>query len=114
MKNTTLKQKETKNQFYNEIENLKPTWEKAKEYQVKIKNINWDTDKQKIKLPKEIKLIIDTKEEETEEDIEMYISDFLSNEYGYCHNGFYMQIISKKEIKYKTKIRATEITIAKN
>ena len=50
-----------------------------------IKKIKWDTDGQKVNgLPTAVIANIDVDPDTIEDDI----SDYLSAEYGYCHNGF--------------------------
>lgn len=48
---------------------------------MKVINIKWDTDGEKIELPAEIEI----PEEITDED---EISDYISDETGFCHYGF--------------------------
>lgn len=61
---------------------------------MKIKNIVWDTDGEFIpSLPSEFEIPEDVLEEiyeETEDEGEIldFISDWLSDEYGFCHYGF--------------------------
>ena len=52
-----------------------------------IKNIKYDTDGQKIKLPKTLKITI-PKDITGDEETEQYISDEISNITGFCHLGF--------------------------
>lgn len=52
-----------------------------------VTNIQWDTDNWQVKLPKEMEIIVPTNIEDPE-DIEVYISDEISNRTGYCHKGF--------------------------
>jgi hypothetical protein len=47
---------------------------------MKITNIKWETDGQKVELPDTI--VFDKNYSEDE------VSDYLSDEYGYLHNGF--------------------------
>ena len=56
-----------------------------------ITNINWDTDginPEELNLPSEIKL------DETfiNEALADYIGDWLSDKYGYCHDGFEIKV----------------------
>lgn len=49
---------------------------------MKAFNILWDTDGEKVKLPKEVEI-----PEEIAGDTDE-ISDYLSDQTGFCHNGF--------------------------
>lgn len=61
---------------------------------IRVYDIDWDTDDDEIireELPEEILLNTEYLDVENEEDIyelEDVISDYLSDEYGYCHKGF--------------------------
>ena len=56
---------------------------------VKIWDIDWDTDGEDIpELPKEITLQLP--EDKVDED---EISDYLSDTYGFCHNGFEFEVL---------------------
>ena len=64
-----------------------------------VTNIAWDIDELDIddneeayeNLPTEVEVTIDVEEEELdEEDAEYAISEYLSDEYGFCHDGFSM------------------------
>lgn len=59
-----------------------------------ITNILWDTDTEdELKsLPKEVELELQNIDDEYIED---YISNKLSDNYGYCHNGFAYEITDK-------------------
>ena len=51
-----------------------------------ITNISWDTDGEKVKLPTELYLnFLDMSKEDIDDD---FLSDYLSDTYGWCHNGF--------------------------
>ena len=52
-----------------------------------VTNIEYDTDGIKIKLPKELEIILPENINGYEE-IEEYISNEISNRTGYCHFGF--------------------------
>lgn len=57
---------------------------------VKIWDIDWDTDGEDIpELPKEITLQLP--EDKVDED---EISDYLSDTYGFCHNGFEFEVLN--------------------
>lgn len=70
---------------------------------MKATNINWDvTDGAEEMTEEEIQEVLSTLPTEVEiplcitdsiknDDIEEIISDWLSNTYGFCHNGFYIQ-----------------------
>ena len=49
-----------------------------------VYNINWDTDRQKICLPNIMRICVP----EWVDDVEEYLSDHISDETGYLHNGF--------------------------
>lgn len=48
-----------------------------------VTDIKYDTDGQKVKLPKEMEIIVPDDEDAVE-----YISDEISNITGFCHKGF--------------------------
>jgi len=52
-----------------------------------VKNIQYDTDGRKIKLPKTMEIVVPDILEGYEE-IEQYISDEISNQTGFCHLGY--------------------------
>lgn len=54
---------------------------------IKIYDIEWDTDGEDVDLPSEI--IVETDNDDPE-----YLSDLITDEYGFCHKGFR---IEKKE-----------------
>lgn len=55
----------------------------------KVNNINWDTDGEDVDLPKTMVVEVDTDiVGKDEEDIEEYISDYITDETGFCHKGF--------------------------
>lgn len=53
-----------------------------------ITDIEYDTDGANVKLPKEMTITIPDDVEKNYEDVEQYISDKITSETGYCHNGF--------------------------
>ena len=64
-------------------------------------NIQWDTDGNKqvlAKLPKEVEIPTEVIMDALE-DNEDAISDYLSDEYGYCHSGYNIEIVDKEQIK---------------
>ena len=78
---------------------MSSTKSNEKPLRVKFSNVNWDVDEEDffsdedIILPTEFTTYIQPPEDE---DIELseYLSDWLSDEYGYCHNGFNFEIIN--------------------
>lgn len=51
-----------------------------------ITNISWDIDGEDIELPTELYLnFSDMSKEDIDDD---FLSDYLSDTYGWCHNGF--------------------------
>ena len=55
----------------------------------KVYNIDWDTDGEDVDLPNEVE--VDVPAEIVaygDNEVEDFISDYLSDEYGFCHNGF--------------------------
>ena len=52
-----------------------------------VYEIDWDTDGEKVKLPSEFDIDIDV-EGLSKEEIAEELSDKISDEYGWCHNGF--------------------------
>lgn len=62
--------------------------------EVKVKNIQYDTDGIEVELPSE--LLIKVPSEYTDvEDIDDFISDEISNITGYCHFGFEVEFLNK-------------------
>ena len=63
---------------------------------VRVFDIDWDTDGEKVKLPKRFALELDLCDVEDEikaggdvkETIECQIESHIEDEYGVCHNGF--------------------------
>ena len=56
---------------------------------MKLININWDTDEEDVDLPNEVEIPNEIIEGfNDEEELLDYLSDWLSNEYGFCHDGF--------------------------
>lgn len=58
-------------------------------------------------LPKEIEVIIRKEELESDdiaEELEEMISEYLSDEYGYCHNGFNYEIINEHDEEFEIRI----------
>lgn len=70
---------------------------------VAFKNVKWDTDGVSLKdcgLEKKFvsDVDIDYDYETTDEELENMISDWLSDNFGYCHNGFDFEIIAPEII----------------
>lgn len=62
--------------------------------EVKVKNIQYDTDGIEVELPSE--LLIKVPSEYTDvQDIDDFISDEISNITGYCHFGFDVEFLNK-------------------
>lgn len=61
---------------------------------IEVSNIDWDTDEETAKandLPTELTLTLGDEIEGTcldEEEIADRVSEYLSDDYGFCHNGF--------------------------
>ena len=53
-----------------------------------INDITYDTDGQKIKLPKTMEIIVPDEEHTCYDEIENFISNEISNRTGFCHKGF--------------------------
>ena len=55
----------------------------------KVSGIDYDTDGEDIPtLPKELEIIVHHSQYETQEEIEEYLSDQISEQTGFCHKGF--------------------------
>lgn len=57
----------------------------------KVTDIKWDVDEERDleQLPTELEIPIEVEEEElSDDDCEYAISEYLSDEYGFCHDGF--------------------------
>ncbi len=59
----------------------------------RVEDIWWDTDTDEEfdELPRRI--VVDVDDDINIDDVEDYISDWLSDTYGYCHHGFYYEKI---------------------
>lgn len=62
----------------------------------KVTNIEWDVDDPKDleNLPKEVTVVVEVDEEEMDE-VDLIIGDYLSDLFGFCHNGFSYTILNK-------------------
>ena len=58
----------------------------------RVYDIDWDTDGEDVDLPNEIEVNVPA-EVVDYDDVNDYISDWLSDEYGFCHNGFLLEEI---------------------
>lgn len=56
----------------------------------KVFNINWDVDdiEELEGLPKVINVVIEDNNNMDDDDIEEYLSDYITDEYSFCHDGF--------------------------
>ena len=56
----------------------------------KVFGILWDTDYEPVDLPEEVNVTISSSEVDLNDDelVSDFISDWLSDEYGFCHYGF--------------------------
>jgi len=60
---------------------------------IKITQIEWDTDGESVDLPKSVTITVEDWATGTDEaQIEDWVSDYLSDEYGYCHHGFDFEV----------------------
>ena len=59
---------------------------------ISVSNIQWDVDEDGVDLPDE-EIIVTTEELKDNGDIEEFVSNFLSDTYGYCHKGFVIDSI---------------------
>ena len=66
-----------------------------KDVKFRVYDIDWDTDGEDVDLPDEV--VVDVPDEIVgygdDGDVNDYISDWLSDEYGFCHNGFLFEEI---------------------
>ena len=61
-----------------------------------VSDIKWDTDGEKVELPKEVHIEINKDNEYLLDDIDDYadeVCDYLSDNYGYCIEGFCTDVI---------------------
>ena len=81
--------------FYDDKGNWGPVWKEGAEYQIKAFDIEWDTDGVPIRrlgLPKKIELIVHMDEDGDESDLDDFVCDYLSDEFGYCIYGFQVKM----------------------
>lgn len=79
---------------YEEVENFEKIDSQIK---VLIYDIEWDTDGEKVKLPKQVEHVFEDYDNINDEDLLDEISDWLSDEYGYCHKGFCVKLVEEDE-----------------
>lgn len=66
---------------------------------IKFSNVQWDVDEEdffsteELILPKNFTAVVPAPEDDDTE-LSDYLSDWLSDEYGFCHNGFNYQVIN--------------------
>ena len=70
-----------------EGKHLKRRMNEESGYKFKVWDISWDTDGEDVDLPTELTVVV-PEEVFASDGEEDYISDWLSDEYGFCHNGF--------------------------
>lgn len=58
-----------------------------------ISNIDWDTDGEDVKLPNTMIIVSGYDLDEDE------LSDRITNETGFCHNGFYHELLTDSKIE---------------
>lgn len=74
----------------------------TKKIGVKVYGIKWDTDGEEVELPKTTEFKVGDLEqyldlnEATDDEVIDAICEILSNEYGFCHEGFKWRWITKK------------------
>ena len=79
---------------------------KIKEDLAHVTDIDWETDGEDIDLPVSVDVPLGDRGFFDDEELEEYISDYLSDRYGFLHNGFYYELkhgvdesLKKKRIK---------------
>lgn len=66
--------------------------DEAKTIVVRAYDIEWDTDGEDIDIQTEFELEVDVSDMEDEEELADYISDYITDKTGWCHNGFHWAI----------------------
>lgn len=65
---------------------------------VEFSNVQWDIDEESVFYDKESfcpeVFTVDVPAPEDDTDLSDYLSDWLSDEYGFCHNGFNYKVIN--------------------
>lgn len=59
---------------------------------VNVYNIEWETDGAEVDLPEQVEIVLETETDDGDE-LSDLISDELSDEYGFLHNGFDYEIV---------------------
>lgn len=75
-------------------EDIEAAEKRDSKIKVLIYDIKWDTDVEKVNLPKKVEHIFDGYNDINDDDLLDEIADWLTDEYEYCHGGF-----NVKEIK---------------
>lgn len=60
---------------------------------INVTDIKWDTDGEEVDLPDEEQIDLDISNESDWDEIEEEISNYLSDTYGFCHDGFNYDVI---------------------
>lgn len=75
-----------------------------------VTNIKWDTDGEDIDLPKEMEVELPEYIDETDEDeVDEYISDYISDETGFCHYGFDIKEVKTEAVMTSNKVSVYQI-----
>lgn len=78
---------------------------------IRFTNVKWDTDGESLKdcgLQKNFVTDVEIDDltfQSTDDEIEDKLSDWLSDTYGYCHNGFDYKVLTPKVIAKKSEIK---------
>ena len=67
-----------------------------------VHDIEWDIDGEDVDLPTDVEVPVDEDDAGISDEIlEEYLSDWLTEEYGFCHKGFvYMEINRGKQVGF--------------
>ena len=60
---------------------------------INVTDIKWDTDGEEVDLPDEEQINLDISNESDWDEIEEEIGNYLSDTYGFCHDGFTYNVI---------------------
>lgn len=75
-----------------------------------VTNIKWDTDGEDIDLPKEMEVELPEYIDETDEDeVDEYVSDYISDETGFCHYGFDIKEVKTEAVMTSNKVSVYQI-----
>lgn len=75
-----------------------------------VTNIKWDTDGEDIDLPKEMEVELPEYIDETDEDeVDEYVSDYISDETGFCHYGFDIKEVKTEAVMTPNKVSVYQI-----